>query len=208
MKKRTTGIIIVICVVFVAALFLGVFASGFLGQRLFKVEEKTEINVVTIEESIRAISELVTLSYNYTDVGGFTDQKVISLFGSEFNAPFGKKSFVITYEGEMKIGIDMGQVSVSLEDGAVVVGLPPAKIMSHVAREDSVELFDEKSGLFNPISVTDYTGFMAERKPLMEEKAAASGLLDQARDNAKVQIEAFLLSLPGLEEGYEIHFSD
>ena len=207
MKKRLT-LVLVICIVFVVALFIGVFASGFLGERFFRVEEKTEINATTIEESIRAISELVTLSYNYTDVGSFSDQKVVTLFGAEFNAPFGKKSFVITYEGEMKIGIDMGQVSIDVEDGAIVVGMPPAKIMSHVVMEDSVQLYDEKSGLFNQISVTDYTEFMAERKPAMEEKAASSGLLDQARDNARAQIEALLLSVPGVQDEYRIRFAD
>ncbi|MCL1895303.1 MAG: DUF4230 domain-containing protein [Clostridiales bacterium] len=210
MKKRATGIIviiIVICVVFVAALFLGVYAAGFFGQQPIRVEEKTEIKATTIEESIRAISELVTLSYNYTDVGSFSEQKVVTLFGSEFNAPFGKKSFVITYEGEMKIGVDMGQVSVSVSGAVIEVVMPPAKIMSHVVMEDSVELYDEKSGLFNKISVTDYTEFMTERKPVMEEKAASTGLMDQARDNAKAQIEALLLSLPGIQDEYEIRFA-
>ena len=78
-------------------------------------------------------------------------------------------------------------------------------MLSHVINEDSVKLLDEKSGLFNPISVTDYTGFVTKQKQNMEDKKLRD-LFTQAQKNAETMIKALLLSLPGIAEEYEINF--
>jgi len=205
-RHHSLCIVIGLIVIVLAVFFIGMSASGYITGRRPALVNKTEINTKTIEESIRAISELTTLSYNYTDVGEFSDQKIVSWIGPDFSLPFGQKSFIIAYDGEMKIGIDMSLVSLDITGNTIVIDIPPAHIVSHVIKEDSVRLFDEKSGWFNPISITDYTDFIAGRKQATEEKAETDGLLDQAQKNAETQLEAFILSFPGISGEYEIKY--
>lgn len=170
------------------------------------IEVKTEINVKVIEESIRSIAELATLTYGYSDVGLFSEQHSMSLFGKEIGLLGTKKSFIITYDGEMKFGIDLSLISIEDADNILTVMLPPAQILSHTIKEDSIMLLDEKSGLFNHFSITDYMDFMVEQKEKMETRALERNYFEQAQTNAELQIEAFILSIPGVAEEYKIRF--
>ena len=98
----------------------------------------------------------------------------------------------------------MAKASVSMSDRVIVIVLPPAKIISHVVHEDLIAVFDEKSGLFNKMSITDYTSFMTERKLLVEEKVNISGLFDQARTNAETQLKTFILSFIDTTEVFSV----
>lgn len=67
-------VVIVVCVV--AFVSFSPLFDGWLS-----VEQITVIDADTIEQSIREIAELSTLSYVYTDVGMFSEQTEIKLFG-------------------------------------------------------------------------------------------------------------------------------
>ena len=185
---------------------IGVIALG--GKFIFNFENKAETNSRTIQESVRELSELITLSYNYTDVITHSEQTIITWVGPDFHLPFGGKSFIFTYDGEMKTGINMAEVSINLVNSSIMIDLPSAQIFSHIVKRNSVKLYNEKSGLFNPISITDFPSLMAEREIEMEKKAVASGLLKQAQKNAQNQLNTFLLALPNISEEYEIHFNE
>ena len=58
--------------------------------------------------------------------------------------------------------------------------------------EDSVEVFDEKTSIFNPFTVEDFTAFQADQKAAMEERALSSGLLEEARAKAVSGVEQLL----------------
>ena len=209
MQKKLSSIKAIITVgVVVVALFTGVAISDNIRNWIPGLESKPLINVKTIQESVRELSELVALSYNYRNADTFSEQKMVTWFGTDFPLPFGKKSFIIAYDGEMKIGINMEQVSIDTVDGVIVIDMPSPLIISHEIKEDSICLLDEKSGWFNHISITDYTGFVTERKLTMVEKANTNGLLHQAQINAQKQIRTFILSLPGISREYEILFAN
>ena len=209
MKKVIKKLGSIVALLLVGAVVYAVASAGlrsWLPNYAPSIESKIEIDVKVIEDSIREMSELATLTYNYTDVGEFTEQKMGSLFGAEFALPFGKKSFIIAYDGEMKIGVDMAQVSIALTGNVITLTMPPAHIISHVVKEESVVVFDERNGLFNPISITDYATFMTEQKQVMEDAAVVAGQLTQAGVNAETQIRAFLSCLPDISDEYEIRF--
>ena len=77
MRAPKTRDVITVVLIVVAFAF-GLVTSGVAGRLMPSVESAREVNAKTIEESVRAISELVTLSYNYTDVGELTDQKMVN----------------------------------------------------------------------------------------------------------------------------------
>ena len=207
MKIKPMAIVALIVVLIAVTAVATYSLKDWFDKRTPVIEEKTEIDITTIEESIRSIAELATLSYTYTDVCTFSDQKTMSFFGMELTLPGTTKSFIICYDGNMKIGIDASQISVRVYGERITLSMPQAQVLSHAIDEDSVQLLDEKSGLFNPISVTDYTGFITERKQEMEDKARSNDLFTQAQDNAEMQLKALLLTLPGIAGEYTIDFS-
>ena len=212
MKKRTIATASIAIVLMVGVFFVGIVVAGKFAVNIpsidLSIENTTEIDIKVVEESVRAMSELVTLSYGYTNVGELTDQKMVKIFGSEISLPFGKKSFIIAYDGEMKIGVNMAQVSIDMLDMVILVSVPDAYIISHTVYEDTIVVYDEKNGLFNKITITDYSDFVTEQKALMVDKAVAAGRMEQAKVNAKTQIEAFVFSFLDKADGYAVRFVD
>ena len=84
-----------------------------------------------------------------------------------------------------------------MTDEQVTVTLPAAQILSHEIDEDSMEVFDEKTSIFNPFTVEDFTSFQSDQKAAMEEKALSRGLLEEARAKAVSSVEQlFAAALP------------
>ena len=102
------------------------------------------------------------------------------------------KSFILTYDGTIKAGVDLDGAAVDISGTTVTVTLPEARILSHEIDEDSVEVFDEKASIFNPFTVEDFTSFQADQKAAMEERALSRGLLEEARSKAVSSVKQLL----------------
>ena len=53
--------------------------------------------------------------------------------------------------------MDLDGAEVSVSGTTVTITLPEAEILSHEIDEDSMEVFDEKTSIFNPFTVEDFT---------------------------------------------------
>ncbi len=107
MKKiqisQTLKNIIVIVVIAVVFFFVGkVWPSG---------EEPTAITSDLLSQQIQGISELASVEYNYTNMGKYENQA--SFYG--WKVPFTTKSFILSYDGKIKAGIDMSLVEVHMQ---------------------------------------------------------------------------------------------
>ena len=118
-----------------------------------------------------------------------------------WKVPFTTKSFIISYDGVIKAGVDLEEVSVEVDEGskAVTVTLPESKILSHEIPEDSLEVFDESDNIFNRISIEVYAGFTKDQKDKMEQRAIDNGLLTSANEKARAAVTSFLSLLPEME---------
>lgn len=162
------------------------------------VEETTELDAVVLENQLTGISELASVTYSYTNMAQFRNSS--EFYGMK--VPFTTKSFILTYDGVIKAGVDLSAAEVRVSGTAVTVKLPEAAILSHEIDEDSVEVFDEKTSIFNPFTVKDMAAFQADQKQAMEAKALDKGLLTEAAEKAKISVEALLSA--ALPEGYTL----
>lgn len=162
------------------------------------VEETTELDAVVLENQLTGISELASVTYSYTNMAQFKNSS--EFYGMK--VPFTTKSFILTYDGVIKAGADLSAAEVRVSGTAVTVKLPEAAILSHEIDEDSVEVFDEKTSIFNPFTVKDMAAFQADQKQAMEAKALDKGLLTEAAEKAKISVEALLSA--ALPEGYTL----
>ena len=154
-----------------------------------------------LSESFKTAGELVTVTYSYTGLGNFTN----SLMFKDWTIPLTTKSFIVTYDGIIRAGVDLSKVDFEVEDYVITVKIPDAYIISHDIDENSVQVYDQKKNIFNPITVEDVAGFEAEQKELNEKTALEKGLLHEAERNARTSITELLMKLDAFED-YEVVF--
>ena len=172
---------ILLCALVGGACFLG-------GRWSAGQSENTQIDAVVLQNQLTEIRELATVTYAYTNMAQFESSN--DFYGVK--VPFTTKSFILTYDGTIKAGVDLDGAAVDVSGTAVTITLPEARILSHGIDEDSVEVFDEKTSIFNPFTVEDFTSFQADQKAAMEERALSRGLLEEARRKAVSSVEQLL----------------
>lgn len=193
LKRRVILVLILAAVVAGAFLLGGVMAGR---------NRQPEITSSLLGQRLSAIQELATQEYHYTNMGRFQNQ--LDFYG--WKVPFTTKSFIVAYDGVIKAGVDLSELQVEVSGKTISVTLPEGKILSHEIDEDSLEVFDETKNIFNPIQIEDYTGFTADQKASMEQRAIDEGLLTAASQRARTVVEEFLSAFPGAEE-YNIQVS-
>lgn len=194
MRLRTKLLLAVLALLLVGGLVMAAFLCGLSrGGR----EAEPVITGDLLGEHLRSAQELVTVAYYYTSMGRFENQ--VDFYG--WKVPFTAKSFIVSYDGVIKAGVDLSQVQVEVDEirQAVTVRLPASRILSHEIPEDSIEVFDESDNLFNRITIEDYTGFTLDQKKAMEQRAEDNGLLTSADEKARAAVESLLTLMPGME---------
>lgn len=148
-----------------------------------------------IGQQLYDVQELATVAYFYTNMGRFENQ--VDFYG--WKVPFTRKSFIVSYDGVIKAGVDLQEMAIEVTERTISVTLPAAKILSHEIPENSLKVFDETRNIFNPIQIEDYTGFTRDQKSALETRAVENGLLTQASEKAKNAVRALLAPLPGMD---------
>ena len=169
------------------------FAVGFFSGG--KQEKPPVLSSITVQNQLQQISQLATVRYSYTNMGQFENSN--EFYGIKL--PFTTKSFIVAYDGTIIAGVDLTQAKVSVTDQKVTISLPAPQILSHEVDPNSLEVFDETTSIFNPITIEDYNGFQADQQGVMEDKAIQGGLLTQAKDQAQTAITGLISPL--LQEG-------
>lgn len=184
----------------VLALFIVLAAVFFWGRSVGKSAGNTEMSAVVLENKLTEISELASLTYSYTNMAEFENSK--DFYGMK--VPFTTKGFIITYDGEIKAGVDLSKAEVDVSGSKITITLPDAEILSHQIDEDSLEIFDETTSIFNPLKVTDYNAFSKDQKSEMEKKAIEKGLLAEARQKAVSAVESFVSQIAADSASVEV----
>lgn len=176
-------------------LILALGLSFFLGAVLTHRDSAPTITTDLISQRLNGIQELATVEYYYTNMGQYENQ--LDFYG--WKVPFTTKRFILSYDAVIKAGVDLSALDVRVTDDTITITLPEPKILSHEIPEDSIQVFDETHNIFNPIRISDYTGFTRDQKALLEERAIENGLLDKASEQACTVVENLLELLPGME---------
>jgi len=169
------------------------------------VEVEKEVTAQIIEEGLRDMGTLVTQEYFFTDVISFSSVK--TLFRLEVG--FTESSYLASYDGVCTAGIDFGGVAVEKDEeaGRILIRLPAAEIFSVDIDPDSFELYSEKTGFANPLSVEDFNNSLAALEDSIREKAVAKGLLLRADENARAVVMNFVAGLADTSR-YAVVFVD
>lgn len=186
-------------IIFGVLLAIVCFAVGFFSGG--REEKPPVLSSITVENQLQQISQLATVRYSYTNMGQFENSN--EFYGIKL--PFTTKRFIVAYDGTITAGVDLSQAKVTITDQKVTIALPAPQILSHEVDPNSLEVFDETTSIFNPITIEDYTGFQADQQGVMEDKAIQGGLLTQAKDQAEAAIGGLITPL--LQEGQTLEIT-
>lgn len=172
--------------------------QGKLEDLLNVQEQEPVITRDQVEEQLSSLRELVTHRYIYTNAARREDSKTWLM---DWTLPFSESSLLVTYDGEIKAGIDFGAIRVDVDENRreVTVTLPASRVTDNTIPQESINVLTAKNGLFNKISFEDYNQFIAAEKPAMEERAVERGLLSEADREAREAVRALLELIPGMD---------
>lgn len=190
-KKAAGGVIVILIICFLIF---------FAGMKFGGKSSEPIISSTALTQQLQEVNDLTTMEYNYTKVGEFEN----SLDLNGWTIPLTKKSFLLTYSGQIKAGINMDKVSVQLDHTSIIVTLPDVKVLSNILDEKSIEVYDETKNIFNPISINDYKEFATQQKDKVEEESIENGILSEAATKAQSAIRKFLNMVPSIKDEYSI----
>lgn len=179
------------------------FAGGMKAAPVFGVgsgdqggEPVVTVDTTLVKNSFADIGELATESYNFTQVGKYSEEGT-KIFGME--VPGTGAHYLITYSGEVKAGLaDVSRIQVQSDEEAhvVTVTVPAVEVLSSAIDPASVETYDQSFSPVNQIEVGEVTSFLADREAAAKDEAVAHGLLNKAQDRlgevVKGQVNAVL----------------
>ena len=113
---------ILLCALVGGACFLG-------GRWSAGRSETAKIDTVVLQNQLSEIRELATVTYAYTNMAQFESSN--DFYGVKI--PFTTKSFILTYDGTVKAGVDLDGAEVSVSGTTVTITLPEAEIVVDAA---------------------------------------------------------------------------
>ncbi len=172
-------------------------------EKLIEVEK--EVTVEEIRAGLNDMGVLLTEEYYFTDVVRFSSIK--KLFNIELGIT--ASSFLASYDGVVTAGMDFTGIRIQKDEvnKVILVTLPKAQILNVDIDPDSFELYSEKEGLGNPISMEDYSASLAELENSAREKAVKLGVLERAEENARRIIRNFITGLVD-PSAYSVSFTN
>lgn len=188
-----------------ALILLALLACLCFGAGIFWMNRQnppSEITADLLVNRIQQAQQLVTVKYFYTNMGKFEDSS--KFYG--WRIPFSGKSFLVSYDGKISAGVDLGRVTVQKEGERVTVSLPKPQVLAHEIDQESLKVYDESRNIFNQISVQDYAQFSLEQQQAMEQKAIEGGLLEEAKGSAERALTGLLTAMEPEGEHWQIDF--
>jgi hypothetical protein len=157
-----------------------------------EIDSRTEVTSDMVEEKLKTMSELTVTKYSYKNVVSYKDVKRLG----GYEIPLTQKAFIVLYTGYVKAGIDFGSLKVTIQDPTkVTVTLPSATITDNVINEESLEVYDEKSGFFNALTYENFNNALIEEKEKIRNEILASGFLEESNERAKLLVQELLFSM-------------
>lgn len=206
MRKVLKGLAEALSVILVLAAFFG---AGFItAKRLMKPEtivvekevekvidlkmpgevEKRVVTVEEVESKLMEMAELTTYGEEYTVTLGKDESRY---FFDKFEIWGSTNSITITASGIVKVGYDMNDIVVKVDDYKIYIKIPEAKLNDNYVIWDTVKCSEENS-ILNPIEFSQYEEIVNEIEAMGLTDAESKGIYASAEDNLKKIMNGFL----------------
>lgn len=138
-----------------------------------------------VSQKLSSVSELTSTQYDYSNVVSVKN----NLTFKDFNIPFTEKSFVVKYSGHITAGVDFTDASFQIIKNKLIITAPPSKILSHTIDEDNLCIFDERTSIFNKLTMDDMLEEIIADRDKTEAELLATGFLDKVNENTETLLK-------------------
>lgn len=117
------------------------------------------------------------------------------LFGREL--PLTREQCIFAVDAVIRAGFDFDKIDVQVNrfQRRIILRLPQMRILSNAIDYESMQVYDEKTGVFARPKLEWHRESMLHLCREAEAKALGYGLFDRAKASAKLRLEAFVGSL-------------
>lgn len=158
--------------------------------------QRRRVTVDEVEAQLFEISELSTYYGEYTFDYGKEEKR----YWLEVLPILGTTNYIeLKGRGIVKVGFDMNEIVVKVDDDTIYIALPEAKLHDNYIVWDSLNCTEHNS-ILNPINFAQYQELINEIEQKGLDDVVERGIYKSANENFKTIIEAFLADF----EGYEI----
>lgn len=183
LRNAFVGIVVILLIVCVVYIFLynkeEKVTSSYLGTRLTKV------------------GELTTVKLNYT---GFLEYHDTGL------PLFNRADFLMTYEADARVGIDLEEVKIEVDNTKKVVylNIPKAEIQDVKIDQELIKYYDTKFALFNVDEKEDGNKAQALAEDDAYKELSNMGILESADEQALTLIKGLLQDAVPTDYTYKV----
>lgn len=206
-KKKNLAAALVILIIFCLVIFCVFLLKKTFAQNRDMKELKSKIEEMenkqveadSIREEVKQISKYSAFEFDYTSIMRFSDSNKFK----GISIPLTGNSFIATIDGKINIGIDGEQVTFSEttdSDGKVtqvVLTVPHSQILDNYTIQNSLEIYDEKSNIFNPVKITDYNDLLIEAENQEKEKVLQSDILKKSDETIQYLLTSHFQAVYG-----------
>ena len=169
----------------------------------FKPSSSTSISSTVLKNSLVQAQDLTTTKYTYAKVGKFEN----SLEINGWTIPLTKKNFLLTYQGEVDLGVDMSQVDVKIRGSRIEVKCPAISILSNTIDEKTIEIYEESRNPLNQMRISDYLEFSLQQKASALADLQKQDGFEKAQKDAEAAITQLLNMIPDVAENYTVEIT-
>ena len=187
---------IALAVAAVALVALGVFGTLAV-QRTF--QPSVSLSSTSIQEQLSNCSELATAKLEYRGLVRYENGDIDFI---------NKKGFTMVYDAEVRAGVDLSQASVDVSGRTVTVRLPQARLLGIEIDPHSIEFYDSAFALFNWENKQDTAEALKAAQADAEGKVDQTGMIEQAREQARTLVENLLHPFTVGEGAYTLQIVD
>jgi hypothetical protein len=170
---------------FVIVIFAGGIWLGFTVPRWLKSGGGLhEENTATVVTQVQALSDLVTVKYVL--------EKVVILEDAKW---YGENRVLLLAHGVVKAGIDLKKIGpddVTISDKKISIKLPPPQITDAYLDDGRSQVIDHTTGLLRAFDKDLEQTARANAVDDIRRAARTNGILGDANDRAKLELELFL----------------
>ncbi|MBF0696719.1 DUF4230 domain-containing protein [Actinomyces bowdenii] len=150
-----------------------------------------------IEQQISTSSELTTVKVTHTGLIRYEEGSIPLI---------NKKTFNMIYSANIRVGVDLTDVDVTVEGKQITVEIPKATVQQIAIDPSSIVMYDKSFTLISGSSEEDVTAAIAEAEADISKNLDDETLMATADQQAEDVIEGLLQPLTTGSQGYTIQF--
>ena len=175
----------------ILSILIGILVVSILLSKLIFYKKPPQ-DTSKVLNTIEKVAELSTSKYNYSNIVTITKDKSFK----NIKIPFTQKSFIIKYNGIVKGGVNLKDITVvNNTKNSITININKWGIIEHYIDEENIYVYDIKNALFNRVNVNEVIKELSNSKKEYEKKIIDEGFLKEIKESVHKNLESNLKNL-------------